>query len=103
MPAPLDVGRPQTAPLLAAWERAAGEPRPVRALALLESAVGPGAGEVTVAERDRLLLELRRALFGAQMSCATTCPSCAADLELELSVDEVLVERPRRQRPLTLR
>ena len=104
MPAPLDVRRPEAATLLATWERAAGDTRPARALALLEAAVGPAAGDVTVGDRDRLLLELRRTLFGSQLSCATTCPACDTELELELSVEDMQVERPApRRRALAMR
>jgi hypothetical protein len=44
----------------------------------------------TAGLRHRRVLELRRELAGPRWPCVTTCPACAALLDVELDVDEVL-------------
>lgn len=80
--------------LLAVWEGGAGvtnAERAVRFAGLLH----PEASASDIADRsigaiDADVLRLRRHLFGDRLNCAATCPSCAADLEVPLSVSELL-------------
>src|SRR5207247_7669840 len=39
---------------------------------------------LSLGERDRLLLEARRAIFGTRLACFTRCPQCAEALEFDL-------------------
>jgi hypothetical protein len=51
--------------------------------------VSHGNGELEqlrVGKRDRLLLELREALFGGWMSCTTPCPACDEECEWRCTV-----------------
>lgn len=76
--------------VLALWE--AGARRPTFTRALILAAQGAALTDVatlSVGRRDALLIALRRECFGSRMECVVDCPDCAAELELELSVDDV--------------
>ena len=79
--------------LLDAWERGLGETPGERALTLLESASSQShpLRELSVGTRDRLLLELRRGLFGATVDAIASCEHCGAAIELAFDVDDVLL------------
>jgi len=47
--------------------------------------------DLTVGDREALALHLRRLLFGDRMACVVSCPECRERLDLELSVDQLLV------------
>jgi len=90
---------PSTQDLLAAWEHGRAEPRPSgRALALLSAAcTDMGADEIarlTIGARDRLLLTLRREMFGSRLAAVTSCPACQTSLEMEFDVNEISVVPP---------
>jgi hypothetical protein len=80
--------------LLQAWERGASVPEPQRPLALLGVALpdrsAPELADVPVTERDRLLLRLHQLSFGAQLSAIADCSGCSAQLELAVSVAELV-------------
>jgi hypothetical protein len=85
--------------LLAAWELGSAEPHIVdRALALLRAIrpEGPRAAlaELSIGERDNLLLELRERVFGSRVSSVTVCPGCGERLELEFDVTDIRAEQP---------
>jgi hypothetical protein len=87
---------PSTQDLLAAWEHGRATPRPTgRALALLSAAcaeIPPGeVARLAIGARDRLLLTLRRQMFGSRMTAVTQCPACRASLELEFDLDDINV------------
>jgi hypothetical protein len=71
--------------ILAAWEAGVGR-RPLdQAIACLWSSGLEGdIAALPLAERDRRLLELRRATFGDRLELCAACPACGAELELEL-------------------
>lgn len=71
--------------ILTAWETGAAR-RPLdRALAILWAAgSGDDPADLPLAERDRRLLALRAATFGADLPVLTTCPDCGATLEMQL-------------------
>jgi hypothetical protein len=80
--------------LLAAWEAGLGQNRVRRALAL---ATAGGADpslvvDLGIGRREAYVLALRESCFGAAFPCAVTCPSCAVELELELTVEDVRAE-----------
>jgi hypothetical protein len=80
--------------LLAVWETGLGQSRVRRALCL---AVAGGAdpssvADLTVGQREALVLALRESCFGPRLPCAVTCPACAEQLELDLTVDDVRME-----------
>ena len=45
--------------------------------------------ELTLSQRDQLLLELRGRLFGQRITSIAACPTCGAKAELEFEVDAV--------------
>ena len=79
-----------SASLLTAWEAGAVEPAVDRAPSLLQSLgrLPPGTAveRLTVGQCDVALLALRRELFGDHLEAVATCPECAAELELDLSI-----------------
>ncbi|MBJ6762771.1 hypothetical protein JGU66_18560 [Myxococcaceae bacterium JPH2] len=84
--------------LLGAWE--AGHPHagPGRALALLcaafPDATPEALAELSVGERDALLLAVREGTFGAQLVGRVSCPACGERVELTLSVSALRVAPP---------
>jgi hypothetical protein len=72
-----------------------------RDTALLTSLVcGPEGNAITrtqildlsMGDRELLLLLVRRQLFGNIMQCVLKCPSCDENLDVELKVDDLIVE-----------
>lgn len=53
----------------------------------------PDAASLTVGEREALLLEIRRLMFGDRMSCVLRCPSesCREKMDLDLNVGDLLL------------
>jgi hypothetical protein len=88
------VQGPSTQDLLAAWEHGRALRRQAdRALALLAAAytdIPRGAlAQLSIGERDRLLLALREQAFGSRLAAITVCPGCGARLEMEFEAGEV--------------
>jgi hypothetical protein len=75
--------------MLAAWERGAGQGparRGLTLLALAEPASDPQSlAALSIGERDHRLLVLRETWFGPKMTGLVSCPTCRADLEIELA------------------
>jgi hypothetical protein len=87
---------PPTQDLLAAWEHGRAAPRQTgRALALLSAACAElppdEIARLTIGARDRLLLTLRRKLFGSRLKAVTLCPACHASLEMDFDADDISV------------
>jgi hypothetical protein len=80
--------------LLAAWEAAAALPRPMRALALVHPPVAgadpaaslEGALDLPLGEVARLAARTYVETFGDRVESTLRCVTCAAELELELSL-----------------
>jgi hypothetical protein len=74
--------------LLSAWERGDRKTWSARGLTLLLAGypdlAGPDAGAISLAERDRLLLELRRLSFGDTLAAFAFCQECGERLQFEL-------------------
>ncbi|MBB5503117.1 hypothetical protein [Paraburkholderia sp. MM5384-R2] len=80
--------------LLEAWEQGRSEPAVLRAIALLAAAL-PECGRpqllhLSIAERNRLLLQLRRISFGPVLGGYAACTRCSAAMEFSLHVDAAL-------------
>lgn len=80
--------------LIALWERNQGLSVAEKALLLLALA-RPGVsrqelGAMPVGERDRVLFEMRRALFGDRLEGLAVCPACDERLEMEFPISEFL-------------
>lgn len=89
------VRTPTDAELLDAWERAAAEPPPARALRLLAACTQASDDELRalpVGRRDALLLELRVRLFGPQIESLAECPACHEQLELAFPAHAIRAE-----------
>lgn len=87
--------------LLQAWERSrvVAPQRANQALALLAAAYADvpriELAQLSSAERDRLLLQLRQQIFGSRLSAVTVCPGCGTRLEMEFSADDISTTRGR--------
>lgn len=83
------------ATLLAAWEQAAGQVPPQRALTLLAAACPDSDPQqwalAPIGERDRHLLALRERLFGTSLEALATCPACGERLELAFRTGDIAV------------
>lgn len=79
--------------LLDVWERGALRHPLDRGLLLLSMARPDDAldslADVSIGERDRALLALRSALFGATLEAVVDCPACGTRLELAIDADEL--------------
>ena len=79
--------------LLRAWERAAHEAPVHQALSLLAAAypdreIGALA-ELSIGQRDALLLRLREATFGPALTGVADCPACHERIEVALNAAEL--------------
>ena len=87
-----------TEDMLDAWER--GVPKgSVERGVMLASLVEPDVTEdamaaLPIGERDRRLLALRAAAFGPRLTGLLACEACGEQLELDLSVNELLRAPP---------
>ncbi|WP_282606186.1 hypothetical protein [Pelagibius sp. Alg239-R121] len=73
--------------IIAAWETGAGRGPLDRAIAVLWAAAGEAdLAALPLAERDRQLLYLRHATFGATLNSVAKCPDCGSQMEIELDV-----------------
>jgi hypothetical protein len=94
----LTVTAPSAAELLGAWEDGLGETRARRALVLL-AAARPGGelGELTVGERDRVLLDLRSAVFGPTVTALGDCAGCGERVEATFEAGDVRADAVARE------
>jgi hypothetical protein len=81
------------ADLLRVWEEGSAQPPAGRALVLL-AAANPGfslnqLAQLTVGERDELLLDLRERCLGPALPGWADCPGCAQALEVTIEADQV--------------
>ncbi|MFD4715207.1 hypothetical protein ACFWN5_36845 [Streptomyces sp. NPDC058430] len=79
--------------LLGMWETGHGQAPPAQALLLAAAAAPPGeaVADLTLADLNALLLDLREESFGAALPCATDCPDCDEPLEVSVTTDELRV------------
>jgi uncharacterized protein (UPF0212 family) len=82
-----------TAELLTLWEQGLSQTSTQRSIALVVAAcpdLSPEqAMQLSIGQRDRLLLTLREELFGAQLVSVAVCPACGDRLELSFLVEEI--------------
>lgn len=82
-----------TSELLTVWETGSSFSAPRRALLLLSTAApdlsGDSLGQLSVGQRDDLLLQLRAATFGPQLEATSGCPKCGEQLEISLDTGEL--------------
>lgn len=81
------------ADLLDIWERGMGQATLEQALVLLglsfPLASRQALVELTIAQRDAVLFELRERLFGSQLKGLTDCPACGERLELAFDAHDL--------------
>jgi len=79
--------------LLQIWERGVGSTPALAILPLLLAACPEISPErllqLTVGERDGLLLTQREWMFGSQLEATAACPQCGEHLEFSLTVDDI--------------
>jgi hypothetical protein len=77
--------------LLMTWERCSRQSDPARALTLLQAAepewLPETLAELPLAERNRMLLELRAITFGRTIEGFSVCDHCGAQLEFALDAE----------------
>ncbi len=82
-----------TADFLHVWERGVGHSVALCSLEILVAAcpeLGAHAlADLTVGQRDALLLEVRQLTFGPRLDATTRCPACAELLEFALQTDDL--------------
>jgi hypothetical protein len=82
--------------LLKAWERCSQQPGPARALTLLQASLPEwkteDLAELPLAERNRLLLELRAITFGHKVEGFAVCEHCGAQLEFVVDAREIAAQ-----------
>ena len=80
--------------LLDTWEQGWSVDNVCRALLMLKLSTNSDSFEpllvLPVGERDRLLFQFRQQLFGDRLESVTDCPECESQVELRLSVAELL-------------
>jgi hypothetical protein len=78
---------------LSAWEAGQTQRPAVWTLTLLTAAYpnlsADALAQLTIGQRDKLLLGLRQAFLGAQIASLTECPACREELELTFGVADV--------------
>lgn len=84
-----------TLELISVWEQGLNKSLVQRALILL-SAAYPDASleslaQLSIGQRDSMLLSLREKIFGAQLASVANCPACGERLELLLQVSDIQV------------
>jgi len=88
---------PSAARLLDAWESGLALAPIRRALTLLAEACPDSSVEelaaLPVGERDCYLAELRRILFGPELSIVASCPACGERLESSFQIDDIWSRR----------
>jgi hypothetical protein len=79
--------------LLNTWERGLMQHPVQRALLLLEAAYPEQSaselGQLSLAERDARLMELRQMIFGSELDSLAACPACGTRLEASLSTQDL--------------
>ncbi len=96
-----------TAELMTAWERGLAQTGVRRLLTLLATAYPEVPEEkllkLPIGQRDALVLRLREALFGSQLTSLADCPFCSERLELILDVADIrITQESYAQEPLAL-
>lgn len=77
--------------LLQVWEVALTLPpleRPIALVAACEGTTREEAAELTIGQRDAILLELRERTFGSRLVAFATCPNCNEKLEMAFHVQD---------------
>lgn len=91
--------------MLEILERGGLRSHPERALVMLAAGC-PDQPEdsllrLSLGDRDRSLLDLRRHTFGNLLQGVTDCPSCRSDLTVDLEIDQLLFASPIDEKELT--
>lgn len=81
------------ADILNVWERGAGHSAALRGLDILAVACTglevDALAELTVGQRDALLLEVRQLTLGSRLEATTRCPACDELLEFAVQTDDL--------------
>jgi hypothetical protein len=92
--------------LLRVWETSQSQSSAQQALLLLAAAHPEQSwdmlSQLSVGQRDSLLLTLRQQLFGNQLACVAECPQCQDRLEINLEVTDLQAPSPPVASPLRL-
>jgi len=83
---------PSQQQLLEVWEGGLEQSPLDRTLALMGLACPEDAGQLTLGECDRRLLELHKLLFGSEITALAHCPQCSSALELNFNSGEMQVD-----------
>ena len=91
--------RPSTEVLLSAWERGRAEPLLIGRILALLGAVCPdfapsALAQLSVGERDALLMQLHEELFGGHVGALAICSGCEERVELSFDLSEMRTPGP---------
>jgi uncharacterized protein (UPF0212 family) len=83
--------------LLSVWESGSSQIPLQRALTMLAAACPEVSSDslalLTIGERDTRLLQLREAMFGAELTGISDCPECGEKVELSFNCSDICPER----------
>ncbi|MGO1052697.1 hypothetical protein [Crossiella sp. CA198] len=82
------------AEVLSLWEAGLGQPPVRRSLALAVAGGADRPDELTVGQREGLLLSLHEKGFGGALPCQVACPACGEQLALTVDVTELRADAP---------
>ena len=94
---------PAAAELIEVWERGSTQHWVDRAVSLLSVAYPERTfGDLqalTISERDRLLLDIHRVLFGRTLACYAECPECDARMEFAVDIHNLVSDAASSSKP----
>jgi hypothetical protein len=83
--------------LLNIWEMGRSKTLVQQALLLLSASCPEipidTLAELSIGQRDALLLTLREMIFGQSLDCVASCPGCSDQLELSLNLADIRIEK----------
>lgn len=84
--------------ILALWEAARNKTPVERAIAIWATSDplqrGAALWDLSLIERDRALISLRRVMYGDVADCFLRCPECSAQLELSVNLAQISSAEP---------
>jgi hypothetical protein len=84
--------------ILEAWERGKGRSTVERALALIAAGMPESSlsdlAELSLGQRDLLLLRLRELTLGSHLKCYTDCPRCGVTIDFSVLVGDIWFPGP---------
>jgi hypothetical protein len=88
-----DLKAPSSIELLHCWERGLTQSRMVQPLSFLSMSCPridyDSLANLSIGQRDMMLLSLRMLIFGPKIDCLSTCPACSDSMEMSFTADDI--------------